>query len=41
MDIAKVDPDVAYVAMTIHVCYKVSVTNVSIVFRHMLQVLFI
>jgi hypothetical protein len=32
MDVAKVDWDVAYVEMAIHVCCKASVPNVSSVF---------
>jgi hypothetical protein len=41
MDVAKVDRDVAYVAMAIHLCCKASVSNVSCdFFRHMLQVFF-
>jgi hypothetical protein len=37
-DVAKVNRDVAYVAVIIHICCKVYVPNVSFVFQHMLQV---
>jgi hypothetical protein len=32
-DIAKIDRDVSYVAMVVHVCFKLSVFNVSSVFQ--------
>jgi hypothetical protein len=32
VNVAKVDRDVAYVAMVVHVCLKVSVSNISFVF---------
>jgi hypothetical protein len=42
MDIAKVDRDVAYVAMVVHICCKCSVTNVLSVFSgHMLKYVYL
>jgi hypothetical protein len=38
MDIAKVDRDVAYVAMVVHVCCKFMFSMFHLFFRRMLQV---
>ena len=41
MDIAKVDQDVAHVAMAIHAYCKSLFKNISFVFRRMLQVFYL
>ena len=38
MDVAKVDRDVAYVGMVVHVCCKLLFSMFYLFFRHMLQV---
>ena len=41
LDVAKVDLDVAYVAMAIHACVEGHVSSVLSVFRRMLQVFYL
>ena len=38
MNVAKIDRDVVYVAMVVHVCYKLLFPTFHLFFRHILQV---